>query len=457
MRRPRKPSSGRHRTPSAKGTLPDALRERLAQLLGDELPLLEAALGGTPPTSIRINPAKAYTCDAPSVPWCPTGRQLGTRPKFTLDPLLHAGAYYVQEASSMLLEQAFLACGFDGRDIAALDLCAAPGGKSTHLRSLMAPGGLLVANEVDGRRRRILEENLWKWGAANVVIAGSDPADLRHIPGTFDLVLVDAPCSGEGMFRKDPFAREQWSPALVDQCAATQGQLLPHAWDALRPGGVLIYSTCTWEPAEDEEQLAMLQQWGGTPVELDLDPTWGVQPSPLPGAKGYRCYPHRVKGEGFFIGVVRKPGEATGHPQRTVPGSGHADVRAWLRQGDRVALTEREGILHAVDGPWAELVATLGRAMRITAPGIPVAEWKGNGLRPHPALALSTLLKPGVFPTVDLDAHGAMDYLRGMALPAMEAHGVALARSGHTPLGWLQGAGRRWNNRWPAGWRVRMG
>ena len=247
-----------------------------------------AALDTVPPTSIRVNPAKWAGPLAHPIPWCTTGRYLERTPSFTFDPLLHAGAYYVQEASSMLVEQAVKATGLADTDVLALDLCAAPGGKTTHLASLLTKGSLVVANEIDRKRQSVLQENLWKWGAANTVITGSASPDLQGLPETFDLILLDAPCSGEGMFRKDPFAREQWSPALVEQCASTQRGIIEHAWNALRPGGFLIYSTCTWEEAENEQQLAALVEIGAECVPVPLDPTWAWtgahDPASMPSA-----------------------------------------------------------------------------------------------------------------------------------------------------------------------------
>jgi len=435
--------------------LPPAMARTLLPLLGEDMPALEAALCRPPPTSIRLNPYKAFPHEAEAVPWCATGRYLAERPAFTFDPLLHAGAYYVQEASSMLLEQAVRYSGAADRDVLALDLCAAPGGKSTHLRSLLTPGSLLVANEVDPRRMPALRENLWKQGLPNVVLTGGRPEDLEALSGTFGLVLVDAPCSGEGMFRKDPFAREQWSEGLVDRCAAVQTGILEHAWAALAPGGTLIYSTCTWEPRENEGQLRPLVERGGIPLEVPLDPAWCIERTGIDGVIGHRCYPHRLRGEGFFLGMVRKPGEWTPHDAWRTSGGGAEAVGHWLRGAEEQAIIEQDGVLHAVGERWASLVREALPVVRVSAPGIPIAERKAGEWRPHPALALSILLDREAFPQVELDEAGALAYLRGEALPALGAHGTALATFRGRPIGWLHGAGRRWNNRWPAPWRIR--
>lgn len=433
--------------------LPATLLERLGPLLGDEVRALELALSSPSPTSIRLNPRKRFALHAAPVPWCANGRYLDERPAFTLDPLLHAGAYYVQEASSMLLEQAVIACGLRDRDILALDLCAAPGGKSTHLLSLLSEGSLLVANEPDHARRHILAENIWKHGAVNAMITGSDPSDLRALPAMFDLVLVDAPCSGEGMFRKDPFARAQWSPALVAACAATQRSIVQHAWIALAPGGTLLYSTCTWEPAENEAQLIPLVAEGGISVELPLDPSWGIVSDEVDGAIGYRCYPHRLRGEGFFLSALKKPGDLVARMKTVEEDPGAA--WPWLSTAGSCGSVELRDLRYAFPSRWSAQLRTLGNALRMHAPGTPFAERKGEAWAPHAAAALSLALERTVFPEVQLDLAQALAYLSGEALPASAAAGTALVTHKGSALGWVHGAGRRWNNRWPAPWRIR--
>lgn len=442
--------------PSVPTDLPPALRARLALLLGDELPALEMALKEPPPVSIRLNPAKPGGPGGSPVPWCHTGRYLPERPVFTLDPLLHAGAYYVQEASSMLLEQAVLASGLTQAPILALDLCAAPGGKSTLLRSLLHPDALLVANEVEAKRRHALQENLWKWGLPNVAVTGGPPEDLARLPDMFDLVVVDAPCSGEGLFRKDPYARTQWSEDLVAKCAIVQSRIMEHAWKTLRPGGVLVYSTCTWETAENEDRMRQLAHLGALPLDLPMPSTWGTVPVHVDGLEGHRCHPHRVQGEGFFLCAVRKPGH---RPERSIASggpNGDAVVRAWSERPDRWHLTEHADTLFAVDKCWQGVLRELGTALRMVAPGRPVAESHAGRWRPHAALALDITLRKGSFPDMPMDRATALRYLRGEALPATNAQGMALATYGGLPLGWVNGAGRRWNNLWPGPWRIRM-
>ncbi len=436
--------------------LPDAFVERSAATLGDEWPTLREALDARPPVSIRINSAKPGGPSGEAVPWCSTGRYLPERPTFTLDPLLHAGAYYVQEASSMFLEQALRASGLLDKPILALDLCAAPGGKSTLVRGLLHPDSLLVANEVDRRRQHALQENLWKWGLPNVVVTGSDPADLVPLSETFHLIVVDAPCSGEGMFRKDPYARQQWSEGLVQRCAMVQAHIVEQAWNTLRPGGILIYSTCTWEASENEDRLRQLKALGAVPMPIPLEPLWGIVETKDQDVVGYRCYPHRLRGEGFFIGMVRKPGDLGTDPRSAQPDTDHPEVRAWSHQGAHWHLREQDDVLHAVDVRWAASLDTLCPVLRTLAPGRPVAERKAGTWRPHPALALDTSLDRSAFTEIELDHTEALDYLRGQALPGHSANGPGLVVHKGLPLGWANGAGSRWNNLWPAPWRIRM-
>ncbi len=418
--------------------VPDALQQRLRAQLGAETDALLAALDTPSPVSIRLNPAKPAELGGTPIPWCATGRYLAERPVFTLDPLLHAGCYYVQEASSMLLEQAFLASGLAGRDIAALDLCAAPGGKSTHLAALLSPGSWLVSNEVDRKRRPALMENLWKWGRPGHTITGDVPERFASLGPLFDLIVVDAPCSGEGMMRKDPFARQQWSPKLVEQCALTQRTILDAAWAALEPGGVLIYSTCTWSEAEDDGALQHLITLGAEPLPLPDLSVFGA----LLTRHGTVAFPHRVNGEGFFIGMVRKPGE---HKPRGGAPSGAPDT--FLHQG----------VLHRIQPAWAKELALLVANVHTVAAGTPWRITLPDGrTAPHEAAAYAGAVE-GIA-DLPLDRAQALSFLRGEALRLGEAPSGTWRRVTHAGhgLGFVRGAGNRWNNLLPAAWRIRM-
>lgn len=444
----------RHGPPAVPVELPPHVEE----LLGPESGRLLHALLSPPPVSIRLNPLKPTDTDGAPVPWCDQGRYLEERPIFTLDPLLHAGAYYVQEASSMLLGQAFRACEALPADAVVLDLCAAPGGKSTHLAALLPETALLIANEPVRTRQAPLKENLWKWGRPDVAITGSAPEAFRSMGPFCDLVLVDAPCSGEGMFRKDPHARAQWGPHLVETCATRQEGILDAAWAALRPGGYLIYSTCTWEARENEDQVKRMMEQGAEAIGIAVDPAWGIEAASL----GLRCYPHRVRGEGFFIAVLRKPVQADGeraqheasrHVEACPPS---AAFQGWFRAPDALAIMEDGELTYAVSKRWLGTVSALAASVQVLAPGLPIAQRKGSAWVPHPALALNALLDHHAFPTVEMDRAEVLRYLHGEAMPTEEAHGTVLMRYHGLGIGWANGAGKRLNNGWPAPWRIRM-
>lgn len=440
----------RHVPPIAPIVLPPHVRG----LLGEQADELLAALHGPSPVSIRLNPRKLRPREGEPVPWCTWGRYLPQRPVFTLDPLLHAGAYYVQEASSMLLEQAYIACTGLPEQAVVLDLCAAPGGKSTHLAALLPDQALLISNEPVATRVPALSENLWKWGRPDTVITSAPPEHFRPMGAWCDLVLVDAPCSGEGMFRKDPHARAQWGPNLVQTCAARQHTILDAAWTLVKPGGYLIYSTCTWETSENEDQVARLVRMGAIPVPVPAPEQWGVVAS----GPGLRCYPHRLHGEGFFIAVVQKPadGTAEGHGLRVEAALVPTEIAAWLRDPQQLWGTAHEGVFHAAHRRWSGLIQQLLSVVKTIAPGVPVAQQKGKAWSPHPALALNGILEETSHQVLDLDRPMALRYLRGEAIPATAAQGTARVRFDGLGVGWVHGAGNRWNNQWPAAWRIRM-
>ncbi|MEX2233333.1 MAG: RsmB/NOP family class I SAM-dependent RNA methyltransferase, partial [Cyclobacteriaceae bacterium] len=258
--------------------LPVKFEESIHRKLGGALPGFLKSLQEPPPVSIRIHPVKSQHQIADErVPWSKYGEYLPTRPQFTLDPLFHAGSYYVQEASSMFLEQALKQSVNLDQSLNVLDLCAAPGGKSTHLLSLLNRDSLLVSNEAIRSRASILSENIQKWGYPNTIVTNNDPADFRKLKGFFDVIVIDAPCSGEGLFRKNPDAMDEWSPENVQLCAGRQKRILSDAWDSLRENGVLIYCTCTYNESENEDNLRWLQEnYSVEFLKLSTDPSWGV-------------------------------------------------------------------------------------------------------------------------------------------------------------------------------------
>ena len=268
--------------------------------------LCEALEQQDTPVSVRMNTAKWEHVPAhrSAVPWSEQGYYLDGRPTFTFDPLFHAGCYYVQEASSMFVEQALRQ--YVTEPSVMLDLCAAPGGKSTLCRSVLPEGSLLVANEVMRNRSQVLAENLVKWGHPEVIVTNNDPADFTSLENTFDVMLTDVPCSGEGMFRKDPVAVSEWSLENVDTCWQRQRRILRDIWPCLKPGGLLIYSTCTYNREENEDNVAWIAETLGAEVlPLEVPEEWHITGNLTGNAfPVYRFLPHRMQGEGLFLAVL---------------------------------------------------------------------------------------------------------------------------------------------------------
>lgn len=439
---------------------------------------------GSPVISVRCNPFKYREGDLPvpaagPVPWCPAGDYLPERPAFFLDPLWHAGVYYVQEASSMSIGFAVRQLSDLSRPLRALDLCAAPGGKSTLLAALLSPGSLLVSNEVIGSRVAMLEENLTKWGTPNVVITRSDPRDFSRLPRFFDLIVVDAPCSGSGLFRKDPEAARAWTPALVQLCSGRQRRILSDVLPSLAPGGILLYSTCSFSPEEDEAIADYLAGEGLESVEVPFRPEWQIvqSPSPRSGAAGYRFYPGRLAGEGFYLACFRKPGEQEPVPMRGPKGNKGNKGRKGERGTGATAYTPATRAEAAAVLPWTEgspavlqyrgqpvlfpggASADLGAlesALRIVSAGTPAGKVIRGQLVPSHALAMSILAGRDI-PREELDREQALAFLRKEDTGTAERKGWLLACWRGHPLGWLKGIPRGFHNYYPASWRIRRG
>lgn len=414
-----------------------------------------------PPVSIRMNRAKwEGGPDLRAVPWATDAYYLEQRPTFTFDPLFHAGAYYVQEAGSMFVEQAVRACGLAGQDCVALDLCAAPGGKSTHLLSMLGADALLVSNEVVRPRARILCDNITKWGRANVCVTGSDPALFSGLPDFFDLVVVDAPCSGEGLFRKDGDAMQHWSEEAVTHCASRQLDILQHAWATLRPGGHLIYSTCTYNRAENEENVKRMLEWGGACISIPLGKDWGVTEVRENGLVAYRFLPHLAEAEGFFLSVIVKPGNGEAYRPSTPKGfwtelSGK-ETGAWM-PGDPegVSLVKDGARIIAITPRLRQLFASISRQVYPLQYGVEVAELVKGQWTPSHQWVASAFSPEDDFPMIDVELADAIHYLRGNPLPATGATGFAGVVYSGAVLGLVKGAGNRWNNLYPAPLRIR--
>lgn len=442
-------------------TLPYDFETRMRARLQDQWPAFQLSLQESSPTSIRLNPLKKSKVPEKKIPWTERGYYLEERPRFTLDPLFHAGAYYVQEASSMLVEQGVRQSLDVTQSIMALDLCAAPGGKSTHLLSLLSADSFLVTNEVIRSRATVLSENIQKWGYENVLVTNNDPIDFQLLPGFFDLIVVDAPCSGEGLFRKDQAAMKEWSMDNVQLCAQRQQRIIADVWPALKEDGILLYSTCTYSEEENEQNLQWLANSKQVEfLSLKLEAGWGVEEVKNGNVLGYRCYPHRVQGEGFFLAVVRKKAHEPVKTFRLKNNVTLASKKAnealhdWMMPHNHTFVQLDEYIL-SVSTPYLSVLNTLFHLLKPVIRGTAVATQKHDKFIPEHALALSVHVHTDRFKKIDLSLEEALAYLRKDVLSVGEGEkGFGLVMYEGVPLGWVNLLGNRLNNLYPAGWRI---
>lgn len=435
--------------------------------LGPETSNFEVALTQETPVSIRVNPRKLFldTAGLEQVPWCAEGYYLPERPNFTTDPLFQAGAYYVQEASSMLLNEALKQSVNLDRPLRVLDLCAAPGGKSTLLASALHPDSLLVCNEVIRSRVPVLRENLDKWGFPNVVVSSHDPGDMEKLAGFFDVIVVDAPCSGEGLFRKDPAAMQEWSEDTVQLCSARQKRILAAAAPLLDEGGTLIYSTCTYNEAENLDNVRYLTDNGFRNRTLALPADWNIVEREVDGGVGYQCYPHRIKGEGFFISVFKKTAFSstvkldarTFRSIRALRPREAAEAAKWLQNPGEFSLWEKpNGDVMALPKALEKTYLFMDVALHNKGFGQEIGRFKGTDFIPSHALALSSAISQAL-PAVALSKENAIRYFKKENLILDESvRGWLLAQYNGLNLGWVKGVGNRVNNYLPKDWRIRM-
>ncbi|HKZ36402.1 MAG TPA: hypothetical protein VJ184_02050 [Chryseolinea sp.] len=415
--------------------------------------------------SIRTNPFKSTKeISAISIPWAKYGRYLSERPSFTLDPTFHAGSYYVQEASSMFLEQAFTQTVDPDKALNVLDLCAAPGGKSTHLLSLMNQHSLLVSNEVIQSRASVLAENIQKWGHCNAVVTNNDPKDFQRLQGFFDVIVVDAPCSGEGLFRKDANAMKEWSEDNVALCSQRQQRILHDVWPSLKTGGLLIYSTCTYNEDENEQNLKWLkEEFQVESVPLKVDDKWGIVEVEQNSIKGYRFFPHRVQGEGFFISVVRKvndQAEARLNTKNTFaePSTNiKSRLSEWILQPEEKKFINRNDRFQFFPKNKTQEIEFLAKNLHLLSAGTYVATAKHDKLIPEHAMALSIELNRANFNLIALEAPEALQYLRKDVLTSIpHQKGFSLIVFENIPVGWVNVLDNRMNNLYPSEWRIRI-
>ena len=420
---------------------------------------LMIAMESDTPSSIRLNPLKSIS-DLPinsPISWCSNAFLLKHRPSYVRDPLFHAGAYYPQEAGSMFLETVLNQLTIKEFP-KILDLCAAPGGKSTLIASWLNGKGLLVSNEVVHGRSKILKENMVKWGAENTFVSNNDPSDFAALKSYFDVVVVDAPCSGEGMFRKDPASRAHWSEENVANCVVRQKKIISDIWECVQPGGYLIYSTCTLNRFENEDNI----QWAVDELDADIVPiSIGDFKE---GREGIGCYafPNLLETEGFFIAVLQKK---------------HADGESFSSKknykSDVTILKDISPITdlgldsNALYYQWKEYVFTadiqfiedvklLHSHLRLSKMGTEIGQYSRKGIIPNEAMALSPKIQKNQWQQLDVSLEQALNYLKGETFSLDGKKGYALICYQNEPLGWVNHLGNRFNNLYPKDWRIRM-
>ena len=465
--------------------LPSDFISYTRQLMGDELySRLEEGLDSQEsPVSIRLNPFKAQSLDVTeglydcTVPWCcATGRYLRERPNFTFDPLLHAGLYYVQEAASMIVDH--IVRTFIKEPVRMLDLCASPGGKSTALRAALPEGSVLFSNEPMRTRAQILSENLQKFGHEDVIVTNNYPRDYRKAGIMFDAILADVPCSGEGMFRKDDGARAEWSQQNVDNCWQLQREIVSDIWKCLQPGGLLIYSTCTFNAHEDEENVEWIaSELGADIIELPVEESWNITPAVVGNAPVCRFLPGISRSEGLFVAVLRKHGESetttlNASTTNSKPKKDRKNQRKQTAQGGKQQSTDTMQALRTPDNfttrrngdeivaipkRWADTYDAAASTLKIMHAGVTLGTEKGRDIIPDQSLAMSRQLNIDAYPHVELSYAEAINFLRkeAITLPEGTPRGFVVVTYLGYPLGMEKNIGNRANNLYPTEWRIK--
>ena len=444
--------------------LPKSFIEQLQQLLPNEWQALcEAIVGTEPSVSVRVNTQRSATvpADALRVPWCEAGFYCASRPAFTFDPAFHSGLYYVQDASSMFLLHVLQS--LVDAPVRYLDLCAAPGGKTTTALGALPTGSLVVANEIVTTRARILRDNVVKWGNPGVVVTNNAPRHLGQLTHFFDIVATDVPCSGEGMMRKDDEAVAQWTPTLIEECAARQRTIIDDVWPALRPGGLLIYSTCTYNRQENEQMVEyIISHYNAEPVTVPTMAEWNIMGSIGNNFPTYRFMPHRTNGEGLFMAILRKPDEASKPEKQSIRKGKNSkatkplppSVTKWISAPQDYEISINGDEVVAMPHALQQEMHMLSERLNTLYCGITLGTIKGKNCIPAHALALSEALNKDTFARCEVDYSTALAYLRGEAVTLDAPRGHVLVTHRGAPLGWANNLGNRANNLYPKSLRI---
>ncbi len=439
--------------------LPEAFIDQIRGLLPDEWESLANAITTTEPSvAVRVNEARGVGVPegVHLVPWCREGFYLNDRPSFTFDTDWHAGRYYVQDASSMFITHVIR--HFIDEPVRYLDLCAAPGGKTTAAIQALPPRSLVVANEIVPPRARVLADNVIRWGNPRCVVTSNAPAHFGKFEHFFDVIATDVPCSGEGMMRKDDEAVAQWTPALVDQCVQRQREILSDVWQALRPGGLLIYSTCTYNRQENEEIAEFIvNELGAVSLEVPVEPSWKIHPAIGSDCYCYRFMPHRVDGEGLFMAVFRKAGDAPRQLPRIkekMPKKSDEIGKNWLANPDEFVIEQQGDLFIAMPQDISREVTALRASLNVLHAGVELATVMGRKSVPHHALAMSMSRAVDAFPVCEVDYPTALRYLRGESVAVDGPRGYVLVAHQSAILGFANNLGNRANNLYPKPQRI---
>jgi len=412
-------------------------------------------------TSIRWNPFKPAEPEfktGAKVPWCDNGVYLEERPSFTFDPLFHAGCYYVQEAGSMFLHHALKNSANLKNDLLVLDLCAAPGGKSTLISDLISGNSVLISNEVIKPRAEVLSQNLGKWGTCNNAVTNSDPMAFSKLEAVFDVIVADVPCSGSGLFRKQPDAVNEWSVDNVNLCCTRQKRILGDAMNCLKENGVLIYSTCSYSLEEDEQIVEwLIKEMNMELVSLPIDASWGITDTGL----GYRFYPYLTKSEGFFCAVLRKTAHGAEHRQYKTKYSllekpkpkELAAVLPYLKDKDNKVVMKFKDEFKLLNPLLLDLFNRLGKDLYFKKLGTAMGELKHSDFLPDHELALSIYLGDKLN-RCELSKLQALAFLKKENFEIEAPKGLCLMTYKSFGLGWVKVLDKRINNYLPKDYRI---
>ncbi|MBL7900466.1 MAG: hypothetical protein JNK73_00570 [Bacteroidia bacterium] len=419
---------------------------------------VEVHASGEQITSIRYNPFKPCVPEFDTgdrIPWTQGGFYLSGRPSFTRDPLFQAGCYYVQEAGSMFLEYALSQTLDLSQDVNILDLCAAPGGKSTILNSIMSKESLLVSNELIQNRSQTLAYNLSKWGQANTLVTNNAPEQFELLPGFFDVLVVDAPCSGSGLFRKQEEAMEEWSPEHVNACSVRQKNILDSALKSLKEGGLLFYSTCSYSKEENEDIVDwMVQEMGMEVKTLKVDPNWGI----VQNEKGLRFYPHLLRSEGFFCSVLIKqapsPQKKQGYKLKNTVSEQEKKVLSTYAKTEGLELLKKNEKFYLLNKACFAFLQVPVQGFYFRKAGVCLGELKHQDLIPEQELALSSYISAQV-QKAELTKDAALAYLKKEVFSLSGEHkGLLCFTYQNHGIGWGKVLPNRINNYLPPQLRI---